>query len=121
MIKGIVSNGKYTVVSSGTTNVPYISYNSNNPIQGMIRISGNDMQVFDGASWVVMGTSYASVGLSPDAEKLLDWARQKRDEEAAILKLAETNLTIKKLLAEMNKYKDQIDMISVLIKEEVKV
>lgn len=121
MIKGLAPTGKYTVVSSGNTSVPYVNQNMNNPIQGMIRISGSDMQVFDGNSWIVMNTSYATVGMSPDAESLLDWARQKRDEEAANLKLAETNPTIKNLLDEMNKYKDQINMVKILMKDEVKV
>ena len=121
MIKGLAQTGKYTVVSFGNTSVPYVNQNSNNPMQGMVRISGSDMQVFEGSSWVVMNTSYASVGLSPDAELLLDWARQKRDEEVTTLKLAETNPTIKSLLDEMNKYKNQIEMVKILMKDEVKV
>ena len=119
MIKGIVSNGKYTVVSSGTTNVPYISYNSNNPIQGMIRISGNDMQVFDGASWIVMNSSYATVGLTGEAESLLDWDRKKRDEEMERDFLAVTNPTIKDLLEQIKEKEDQIQMVMNLIKKEV--
>jgi hypothetical protein len=121
MIKGLAPTGKYTIVSAGNSSVPYVNQNMTNPMQGMIRVSGSDMQVFDGASWIVMNTSYASIGLSPDAESLLDWARQKRDEEAANLKLAETNPTIKNLLDEMNKYKDQINMVKILMKDEVKV
>ena len=121
MIKGIVSNGKYTVVSSGTTNVPYISYNSNNPIQGMIRISGNDMQVFDGASWIVMNSSYATVGLTGEAESLLDWARKKRDEEMERDFLAVTNPTIKDLLEQIKEKEDQIQMVMNLIKKEVSI
>ena len=121
MIKGLVPAGKYTIVSAGNTGVPYINQNINNPMQGMIRVSGNDMQVFDGTSWIIMSTSYASVGLTNDAEALLDWARQKRADEADTMKLAETNPTIKSLLDEMHKYKNQIEMVKILMKDEVKV
>ena len=38
-------------------------------------------EVFDGNSWVSLNMSVASVGLSGEAEALLDWARKKRDEE----------------------------------------
>jgi hypothetical protein len=121
MIKGIAPMGKYTVVSAGNTSVPYINQNINNPIQGMIRISGSDIQVFDGITWMTMNTSYASIGLSSDAESLLDWARKKRDEEIEIDLLAAANPTIKNLLEQIKEKEDQIQMVMLLIKKEVSV
>ena len=121
MIKGIAPMGKYTVVSAGNTSVPYINQNINNPIQGMIRISGSDIQVFDGITWMTMNTSYASIGLSSDAESLLDWARKKRDEEIEIDLLAAANPTIKDLLDQIKEKEDQIQMVMNLIKKEVSV
>jgi len=121
MIKGIDPMGKYTVVSAGNTSVPYVNPNINNPIQGMIRISGTDMQVFDGTTWMKMNTSYASVGLSPDAEALLDWAKKKRDEEIEIDLLAAANPTIKDLLEQIKEKEDQIQMVMTLIKKEVSI
>ena len=121
MIKGIAPMGKYTVISGGNTSVPYVNQNINNPIQGMIRINGNDMQVFDGTTWMTMNTSYASVGLSPDAEALLDWAKKKRDEEIEIDLLAAANPTVKNLLEQIKEKEDQIQMVMTLIKKEVSI
>ena len=121
MIKGIAPMGKYTVVSAGNTSVPYINQNINNPIQGMIRISGSDIQVFDGITWMTMNTSYASIGLSSDAESLLDWARKKRDEEIEIDLLAAANPTIKDLLDQIKEKEDQIQMVMNLIRKEVSI
>ena len=121
MIKGIAPMGKYTVVSAGNTSVPYINQNINNPIQGMIRISGSDIQVFDGITWMTMNTSYASIGLSSDAESLLDWARKKRDEEIEIDLLAAVNPTIKDLLDQIKEKEDQIQMVMNLIRKEVSI
>jgi len=121
MIKGLTTGSKYTVVSAGNTSVPYINQNTNNPIQGMIRISGSDLQVFDGASWIVMNTSYATVGLTGEAESLLDWARKKRDEEIEIDLLAAANPTIKNLLEQIKEKEDQIQMVMNLIKKEVSI
>ena len=118
MIKGIAPIGKYTVVSAGNTSVPYINQNINNPIQGMIRISGSDLQVFDGSTWMTVNTSYASIGLSSDAESLLDWARKKRDEEMELAALAETNPTIKDLLDTIKQKEEQIQIVRTLIKQE---
>lgn len=119
MIKGLTTAGKYTVVSAGNTSVPYINQNTNNPIQGMLRISGSDLQVFDGTSWIVMNTSYATVGLTGEAEALLDWARKKRNEEMERDLLAATNPTIKDLLEQIKEKEDQIQMVMNLIQKEV--
>ena len=119
MIKGLTTGGKYTVVSSGNVSVPYINPNMNNPIQGMMRISGSDLQVFDGSSWIVMNTSYATVGLTGEAEALLDWARKKRNEEMERDLLAATNPTIKDLLEQIKEKEDQIEMVMNLIQKEV--
>lgn len=69
------------VVDGGNTSVPYVNQNINNPMQGMIRISGSDMQVFDGNNWVTLSTSYATVGLEPTAEEAIKWVRRKMLEE----------------------------------------
>jgi hypothetical protein len=80
MIKGLMgSNG--VMVSDGNTSLPYINQNSSNPIQGMIRVWGTDLQVFDGTAWVQMGTSYATVSLDHDAQALLEWARLERTKQ----------------------------------------
>ena len=121
MIKGLTTGGKYTVVSSGNISVPYINPNTNNPIQGMMRISGSDLQVFDGSSWIVMNTSYATVGLTGEAESLLDWAKQKRQEELELEMLAENNPVIKDLLDTIKQKREQIEMVRILIKKEVSV
>lgn len=121
MIKGLTTGGKYTIVSSGNISVPYINQNTNNPIQGMLRISGGDLQVFDGSSWQFMNTSYATVGLTGEAESLLDWAKQKRNEEMERDLLAATNPTIKDLLEQIREKEDQIKMVKTLIKKEESV
>ena len=119
MIKGIAPMGKYTVVSAGNTSVPYVNQNINNPMQGMIRINGTDMQVLDGVGWTTMNTSYASIGLSSDAEALLDWVRKKRNEEFELEALAQTNPTIRDLLDTIKQKQEQITIVKALIKHEV--
>lgn len=80
MIKGLQGSA-HVVVNGGNTSVPYVPMNASNPIQGMIRVNGTDMQVFDGTTWIMMNTSYATVALSPTTEEVIDWARRKMQEE----------------------------------------
>ena len=80
MIKGLMGS-RGVVVDGGNTSVPYVNTNTNNPMQGMIRISGSDMQVFDGNNWMTLSTSYATVALAPTTEEAIDWAKRKMQEE----------------------------------------
>jgi hypothetical protein len=121
MLQGIVSTGRYTVVNSNGNSLPYVSTNSNNPIQGMIRVQGYNIQVFDGSNWINMSQEISSVGLSPEAESLLDWTRQKRNEELELEILAQTNPTIKDLVEQLKEKQHQIKMVQTLIKKETTV
>ena len=80
MIKGLMGT-RGVVVDGGNTSVPYVNSNTNNPMQGMVRISGSDMQVFDGSSWLNLSASYATVALAPTTEEAIDWAKRKMQEE----------------------------------------
>lgn len=77
MIKGIIG-GPGLVVGGGMTNLPYVPTNASNPIQGMIRVNNSDVQVFDGSTWVTMGSSYANVELTPYVQDLLKWVEAQR-------------------------------------------
>ena len=77
MIKGIMGTTGVTV-SGGNTSLPYIGTNSNNPIQGMIRINNTDLEVFNGTGWQSLPSSYATVTLDQDTQDLLQWARTQR-------------------------------------------
>jgi hypothetical protein len=118
MIKNI-TGGRGTVVSGGSTTYPYVPMNSNNPIQGMLRINNQDMQVFDGASWMTVGASYASIDLDADTQSLLEWARKKRDEEMILERLAETNPTIKDLVNQIKDKQEQLKIVQTLIQKEI--
>ena len=77
MIKGLMGS-QGVVVNGGNTSVPYVNQNSTNPMQGMIRVWGSDMQVFDGNNWVMMASSYATVELDSNTQSLLKWVEAQR-------------------------------------------
>ena len=80
MIKGLQGVGSVQV-GAGNTSLPYVNQNPANPVQGMIRVWGTDMQVFDGSNWMNIGTSYATVGLDMSTEEAIQWAKRKMQEE----------------------------------------
>lgn len=117
MLKDITATSRYITAGGGSTSMPYIPSNANNPIQGMIRVNNQDMQVFDGSSWVTMYNGIASVGLTPEAESLLDWARKKRDEELEWQNLAATSEAVKIALENLEQAKQQLAITAHLAKD----
>ena len=77
MIKGLMGSQGVTVMG-GDTALPYIPMNNENPIQGMMRVHGTDMQVFNGSMWTTLATSYATVALDPHTQDLLKWVEAQR-------------------------------------------
>jgi hypothetical protein len=123
MIRGITQQGRYTVVNGGSTGSTYVNGSSGNQGVGNMRFntSNQNFEVYDGYNWVMLSSSYASMGLTSEAESLLDWAKQKRDEETALNALAATNPTIAGLVEQKNNLDHKIKVVQILLKDEVKV
>jgi hypothetical protein len=117
MIKGLQGICGLTV-SAGNTALPYIPSNNNNPIQGMMRINGTEMEVFNGSGWQQISSSYATVSMDQDVLDVIQWARKKRSEEQELKKLAEENVAIQDLLNQIDEKKHQIKMVQTLIRKE---
>lgn len=114
-------SGKYIVVSGGRGYSPYVPANMC-PAQGSLSSdSSGNMKVYDGHSWLSFGGGAISIDLGATAIGILEWAEKKMAEEQELAVLVSTNPTIKSIVDEMNKYKNQIEMIKILMKDEVKV
>lgn len=75
------------------------------------------MEVFDGNNWTQLNMGSASVGLSPEAEALLDWARERRNEELAWQSLAKENQAVKIALDNLEQARRQLDITAKLARE----
>jgi hypothetical protein len=116
MIKGLQGISGITV-NGGNTALPYVPPNSNNPITGMMRINGTEIEVFNGSSWQMLSTSYATVGLDQDVLDIVQWARKKRDEEQAWENLAKENKAVKIALDNLEQARQQLDITAKLARE----
>jgi len=122
MIKNISSSGKYiNVIGESVAN--YINNYSGAQGVGNIRFNTTNqtMEVYDGNGWITLQMGHVNVGLTPEAESILDWAKKKRDEEIEIDLLAAANPTVKNLLEQIKEKEDQIQMVMTLIKKEVSI
>jgi hypothetical protein len=124
MIKGLMGS-RGIAVNGGNTSVPYVPQNNSNPIQGMIRIWGSDMQVFDGSSWMNLSSSYATVELDTETIMLLEWARKKKVEEELLMTMPSDHPAVKAAKQNLNKVKlevrqleEQLKITEILSKDE---
>lgn len=111
-------------VLGGNTSLQYVNQNSSNPMQGMVRVYGTDLQVFDGSNWSNIASSYATVELDAETQTLLQWIREKQKEEREIeslsndhpaVRIAKENLN--KIKAEMERAEQQLKATVILSKE----
>jgi hypothetical protein len=117
MLQDITSSSRYVTAYGGGSSLPYVPSNANNPIQGMVRVQNQNIQVFDGSSWINMTQSVASVGLTPEVESLLEWVKSKQRQEIELLELASKNQAVLIALENVKKAQEQLTITAHLAKE----
>ena len=117
MIKGLMGN-QGVIVSGGNTSLPYVNQNGTNPMQGMIRVWGSDMQVFDGSNWMTMSTSYATVSLDPETQDLILWAKAQRQMALNRMTLAQNNPALMKALEAVKRAEDNFELLSKFVEHD---
>jgi hypothetical protein len=115
MIKGLMGDA-YVNVNGGDTSLPYVTQNTNNPIQGMIRVNGNLLEAFDGSRWIQINSSYATVSLTATYQSAMNWVIDKMTEEQKMKALAEQHPAIADLVDAVDKAKEQLRMTVALVK-----
>lgn len=118
MIKGI-TGGPGLIVNGSSVSFPYVPQNANNPIQGMLRINGQDIQTFDGSSWLTVGASYANVSLDSESLDLLQWARTQRQLEMNRKTLIENNPALQKAYEAVQRAEENFEFLSKFVEDDL--
>jgi hypothetical protein len=111
MIKGLMGTCGVTV-SAGNTALPYVGPNANNPMTGMIRINNTELEVFNGTSWQIISSSYATVSLDQEILDVIQWARTQRTMAMNRLTLAQNNPALMKALEKLKKAEDDFELLA---------
>jgi hypothetical protein len=113
MIKSINPVGKYTMAMNAQAPGMYINHQSGLQSVGNVRYNtvSNVFEVFDGNMWMQMSVANAQIGLTPEAEGILDWARAKMAQEERIQKLATEHPGIRDL-------KEKLDIMLALVDKD---
>lgn len=116
MIGGISAGRYLEVTGGGSAHVPK-SYNSNQYMTGDMRydLDNQCIKVFDGTNWQTMVNSYATVNLNYEAQMLLDWAREKRNEELRLQELAAQHPTVADAVDAVKRAEEQVKIVAALV------
>jgi len=114
MIKGI-TGGKYITVTGGATSNPNISPGSAGA--GMLRWNPNmnTLEVNDGNMWKDLSMSYAQVQLDYEAESLLSWAKEQRDQQRLREKRIQENPALKKAYEAILRAEENYDILDRIV------
>jgi len=85
----------------------------------VIRVKGNDYQVFDGSTWQQLATGYASVSLDPETQDLLQWARTQRTLEMNRKFLIENNPALEKAYESIKRAEANFDILSKFVENDL--
>lgn len=117
MIKGLMGN-QGVVVSGGNTVLPYVGQNPSNPMTGMVRVNGTEMEVFTGTNWQILSTSYATVSLDQETQDLLMWAKAQRTMAMNRLTLAQNNPALLKALEAVKRAEDNFEILAKFVEHD---
>lgn len=105
MIRNITS-GQGINISGNVYNSPYIDMTR--PSAGMVRYHANNLEIYDGASWLPIQSSYPQIELDGPTMEAVQWARRKMEEEKRILELAQNHPTVADALLARDRAEDAV-------------
>lgn len=111
MIRNIT--GGYGIHISGSVyNAPYID--TTRASAGMVRYVSGNLEVYDGASWLPLQSSYPQIELDSVTQEALQWVRSKMEQEKRMLELAKTHPTVADALLARDRAEDALKIATAL-------
>ena len=122
MIKGI-NTGTGITVNNGYTSWPNFYNNSasnGNTLVGQMRYNGSAqcIEVYDGMTWLSMGSAYPTVDLAPHVQAVVAWAQTKMAEESRLRELAAKHPTLADALEAVRRAEEQVQIVAALVETE---
>lgn len=88
-----------------------------NGLLGQLRYNGSsqNLEVYDGMSWLTMTSSYPTIDLAPHVQAVVTWAQTKMAEETRLKALAEKHPSVADALAAFKKAEEQVKIVTALV------
>lgn len=118
MIKAVHGSEAIHVTESNYS-LPYVD--NSRPSAGMVRYKDYNLEVYDGSSWILAVAATPHVDLSPEIKKVLQWAREKMQEEEELKKLAQQHPAVNAALDNVKKAQEQLKTTIILSEKQCQI
>lgn len=91
-----------------------------NSLVGQLRYNGTsqNLEVYDGNSWLIMNSAYPTIELAPHVQAVVAWAQCKMAEETRLQHLAVEHPSVADALAAVAKAEEQVRIVAALVDVE---
>jgi len=96
-----------TVTSTGNGLVGQLRYNG----------SSQNLEVYDGNSWILMNSAYPTIELAPHVQAVVAWAQTKMAEESRMRELAAKHPSVADALEALKRAEEQVQIVTALVQE----
>lgn len=117
MLKGITGSS-HIMVDGGYSTMPTFYNASGKDLVGQIKYNGStqNIEIWDGSTWLSIGNTFATVRLEPTAQRAVDWAIKKMVEEEFYS--SHNHPAMKAAYENLERARRQLEATAILIKED---
>ena len=120
MIKSVGSLSQFVNISTSGAMSTYYNANSGALGAGNVRFNSStqSLEVYDGISWYTINMAHVNIQLSPEAEMLLNWAKEQKLKEDRIADLSKKYPQLKDAFDAADKATEQLEILLNLVESE---
>ena len=119
MIKNITPGSGISVNNNHSTWPSFYNTVSStgNSLVGQLRYNGSNqnLEVYDGNSWLMMNSAYPTIDLAPHVQAVVTWAQTKMAEESRIKELAAKHPAVADAVEALKRAEEQVRIVTALV------
>jgi ribosomal protein S10 len=117
MIKNITPGTGITINDGHMSWPSFYNSPSSNSLVGQMRYNGSNqnIEVYDGNSWLMMSSTYPTIELSPHVQAAVTWAQIKMAEESRLRELAAKHPAVADALQAVAQAEEQVRIVAALV------
>lgn len=116
MIKNITPGTGITINNGHMSWPSFYNSSSSNSLVGQMRYNGSNqnIEVYDGNSWLMMSSAYPTIELAPHVQAVVTWAQTKMAEESRLRELAAKHPSVADALQAVAHAEEQVRIVAAL-------
>lgn len=117
MIKSVVAGDGITVNNGFLSWPSFYNNPGSNTLVGQLRYNGSsqNLEVYDGTSWLILQPAHPTVQLGGDVQEILKWAKSKMIEEQRMRELAKKHTIVADAVAAVAQAEEQVRVVAALV------